>query len=333
MVALSGILTWRLKWREQAVQVLGYIQTGDISGLPFHWPFTFKHIHDVTILVTTAFLRSLLGVFKSSLTAQSLRKASSGKSLTSLRINSDQELTALGAANVIGGCILALPSFGGYGRSKLNFPIGGRTPMSNVLLSAMTLICNIFTLPVFYYLPREVLSAMIAVVGVSMIEECLHEVALFAKIWAWPELALITLVFGATIFHSVSLGMALGIGWSIVTLLTCQGWRCKINVFDPCSSEAHENAEIAQIATLCGMRTLLVTTTGPMTFANTSNLKDRIDDLEHTFMPALPSSPHSEPESETKTATALVFDTAPQYKHRRLRNSSPCRNRRALCCR
>ena len=185
---MLGRLTWLLSRNEHGLQVLGHIGTPESNGLPFHWPFSLEHIGSVSNLVTTAFLIALLGLFESSLTAKTLRRASAGKTAIALTRDADQELIALGAGNLIGGCFLALPSFGGYGRSKLNFSTGGRTPMSNILLSAITLFCIMFLLPAFYYLPRGVLAAMIAMVGLSMIEECPHEIVFFTKTQAWPEL-------------------------------------------------------------------------------------------------------------------------------------------------
>ncbi|KAL1836979.1 hypothetical protein VTK73DRAFT_4861 [Phialemonium thermophilum] len=48
---------------------------------------------------------------------------------------------------------MSLPAFGGYGRSKVNKATGGVSPMSSVFLSLLTLVCILFLLPYFYYLP------------------------------------------------------------------------------------------------------------------------------------------------------------------------------------
>ncbi|KIW65798.1 hypothetical protein PV04_08021 [Phialophora macrospora] len=306
VVASAGFLTWLFQWHEHGLQVLGHIQTPKTSALPFHWPFSLQHVKILNLIVTS-FLVALVGLFESSLTAKSLRKAGEGKAMINLPLDADQELVALGVSNLIGGCFLALPAFGGYGRSKLNFSTGGRTPLSNVLLSIMALFCILFLLPAFYFLPRGVLAAMIAVVGVSMVEECPHEIVFFAKIRAWPELALMAAVFAATVFHSVSLGMALGLGWSILALFISGGWRAALRILDSRSSKSYEDEEFAQIATLCPVRTILIAISGPLTFVNTNNLKDRIDALEHF---AVSQSPVHRPNSPPLAIaeTALIFD-------------------------
>lgn len=326
IIALSAILTWSLNWEDQGLQVLGHIRTPENThAIPFHWPFTFKHINSIPSLITTALLISLLGLFESSLTAKSLRKAASGGAKTvGLRLDADQELLALGSSNIIGGCFLALPAFGGYGRSKLNYSTGGRTPMANIILSLLTLCCILFLLPAFYYLPRGVLAAMIAVVGVSMVEECPHDILFFVRIRAKMELALMAMVFGSTLFHSISLGMALGLGWSILAVVLHGGWRTKITILDSASSTLEVGLvgerEFAQIATLCpSVRTLLITVPegggGPWTFINTGDLKDRLEAVVEQYGTIAPQTSPSHPQystlthhAEPKTETGIIFD-------------------------
>ena len=103
----------------------------------------------------TSFLIALLGFFESSIAAKSLsgRDPKTGEGSFGMTLSPNRELVALGAANLIGGCFMALPAFGGYARSKVNASTGGRTPMSSILLSLMTVICVLFLLPYFYYLP------------------------------------------------------------------------------------------------------------------------------------------------------------------------------------
>lgn len=62
-------------------------------------------------------------------------------------------MVALGVANVVGGCFMALPAFGGYGRSKVNASTGARSPMSSIFLSIITFIVIMVLLPYLYYLP------------------------------------------------------------------------------------------------------------------------------------------------------------------------------------
>jgi MFS superfamily sulfate permease-like transporter len=102
----------------------------------------------------TSFLIALLGFFESSVAAKSLGGGESTKDgIQGIQLSANRELVALGVANLVGSCFSALPAFGGYGRSKVNASTGGKTPMSSIFLSIITMICVIFLLPAFYYLP------------------------------------------------------------------------------------------------------------------------------------------------------------------------------------
>jgi MFS superfamily sulfate permease-like transporter len=98
----------------------------------------------------TSFLIGMLGFFESSVAAKSL---GSGEVVEGMQLSPNRELIALGTANLIGACFLAIPAFGGYGRSKLNKQTGGMSPMSSIFLAIITVLCILFALPWFYYIP------------------------------------------------------------------------------------------------------------------------------------------------------------------------------------
>jgi MFS superfamily sulfate permease-like transporter len=100
--------------------------------------------------MTNSFLIALLGFFESSVAAKSL---GGSKTIQGMQLSANRELIALGVANFVGGCFSSIPAFGGYGRSKVNQQTGGKSPMSSVFLSIITLLCILFLLPYFYYLP------------------------------------------------------------------------------------------------------------------------------------------------------------------------------------
>lgn len=101
----------------------------------------------------TSFLIALLGFFESSVAAKSLGGGEGKNDIQGIALSPNRELVALGVANLVGGCFGALPAFGGYGRSKVNASTGGKTPMSSILLSMITIACVLYLLPAFYYLP------------------------------------------------------------------------------------------------------------------------------------------------------------------------------------
>ena len=180
VVALSAVFTWKFGWDKQGLSVLGHVHApGNSSAIPFHWPFQFKHMKHIDTALSTSFLIALLD---SSSPRWQQRVSGEGTSgLRHMPLSANREMVALGFANIVVGMFQSLPAFGGYGRSKVNASTGGTTPMSSIMLSAITLLCVFFVLPYFYYLPKGVLSAMVSVVAYSLIEECPHDIKFFYK--------------------------------------------------------------------------------------------------------------------------------------------------------
>ena len=155
VVLLSAIFTWRFGWHEQGLEILGNVESSTGTPFPFRWPLQSTQMHHVREAMGTSFLIALLGFFESSVAAKSLGggEGRQGDGIQGMSLSANRELVALGVANIVGGCFMALPAFGGYGRSKVNASTGGKTPMSSILLSLITVICVLFLLPYFYYLP------------------------------------------------------------------------------------------------------------------------------------------------------------------------------------
>ena len=152
IVVSATFLAWKLNWDNQGLEILGDVKSHGVGIFPVHFPFDFSHIKDLESALSTSFLISLLGFFESSVAAKSLGTGPAD-GIQNIALSPNRELVGLGTANVIGGIFMGIPAFGGYGRSKVNASTGGKTPMSSVFLSLITLLCVLFLLPAFYYIP------------------------------------------------------------------------------------------------------------------------------------------------------------------------------------
>jgi MFS superfamily sulfate permease-like transporter len=155
VVVLSAVLTGTFRWDKEGLEILGKVKSASGSNpFPFYWPFKSSHMEQIREAMGTSFLIALLGFFESSVAAKALGGGENGTDgIQGIQLSPNRELVALGVANLVGGCFMALPAFGGYGRSKVNASTGGKTPMSSIFLSIITIICILFLLPYFYYLP------------------------------------------------------------------------------------------------------------------------------------------------------------------------------------
>ncbi|APG66195.1 sodium-independent anion transporter [Tenacibaculum todarodis] len=180
------------------------------SGLP---KFTMPEIEFYQI-------RELLPIALTLVMVGYLETISIGKSLEAkqneYRVNANQELIALGLSNMAGSLFKAYPTTSSFSRSAINQENGGTTGMSAIVSVIMIVISLLFLTPVFYYLPKTVLAAIIivAVFGLINFKEA-------AYLWKANNLDfwLMMATFLATLFFGVEYGIITGVGLSLIILI------------------------------------------------------------------------------------------------------------------
>ena len=195
--------------------------------------------------------------------------------------------------------------------------------MSSVFLSLISVFCVVFLLPYFYYIPvsvhlpcraesptnimqKGVLSAMISVVAYSLIEEAPHDLQFFWRISGYSELLLMMLIFLTTFFWNLRIGIAVGIGLSLLRLLR-HSTRPRIQILGRVpGTPDFENAETTADSVEFVPHCLIVKIPEPLTFANTGSLKDRLRRLEdHGTSAAHPALPKMRTQEHNQN---VVFD-------------------------
>lgn len=115
-------------------------------------------------LLPAAALISLIGFVESISVAQTLAAR------RRQRVDANQELVGLGAANVAAAITSGYPVTGGFARSVVNFDAGARTQLASVFTAAgIALVAVLFT-PLFRNLPQAALAATIIVSVLSLID-------------------------------------------------------------------------------------------------------------------------------------------------------------------
>jgi MFS superfamily sulfate permease-like transporter len=148
---------------------------------------------------------------------------------------------------------------------------------------------------------------MISVVAYSLIEEAPHDIKFFVQIRGFSELTLMTLIFAATIFYSLTLGIALGIGLSILSVIR-HATKPRIQILGkvPGTTDRFENAEDNPLGLEFIEGCLIVKIPEPLTFANTGDLKSRLRRLELYGTTAVhPALPRVRPPEYNKN---IIFD-------------------------
>ena len=161
LVVVVGIITtYFFKLNTQGLEIVGAIPEGLPSlKLP---SIDFAKVSSLFPIALTLALISFME-------AISVAKAVEEKHQTD-HLDPNQELIALGSANIIGSLFQSYPVTGGFSRTAVNDQTGAKTGISAIISSLIVGITLLFLTPLFYYLPKAVLGAIIIVAVLSLID-------------------------------------------------------------------------------------------------------------------------------------------------------------------
>ena len=231
-------------------------------------------------LAVSALLISIIGFVES---------VSVGKTLAAKRrqrIDPNQELLALGAANVASGVSGGFPVTGGFSRSVVNFDAGAQTQAASVIAAAGIALAALLLTPVLFFLPKATLAATIIVAVTSLID-----FGVIKRAWQYSRSDFIAVVttIGFTLLLGVELGVLAGIVASI-GLHLYKTTRPHIAVVGAVAGTEHfRNVERHNVITHRNIISLRIDES--LYFANASYLEDYvyglvadIDGLEHVIL-------------------------------------------------
>lgn len=210
MLIIATYLCYKFKWNEKGIDIVGKIKEN--GGITVHNPFTVVELKYMKKLSTAGFLCAMLGFFESTTASKSLG------SRYNLPISSNRELVALGFINIVGSLFGALPAFGGYGRSKIN-AISAKTTMLGGLMGLFTFLTVFFLLDYLYYIPKCILSAITAHIGLLLIEEAPYELLFHWRTGGYNELITFFVTVITTIFFSMEAGIAVGLIYLLIRVI------------------------------------------------------------------------------------------------------------------
>ena len=201
-------------------------------------------------------------------------------------IDADQELVALGLANVAAAFVRGYPVTGGFSRTAVNAQAGARTGVAALVTAAAIVLTLLFLTPLFTYLPKAVLAAIIlsAVAGLVAVDEAKH-------LWTVSkgDAALMAITFVATLALDIELGIAAGVAASLVAFI----WRTSLPHVAtlgqvPGRTDWRNLRRYPDATTVPGVVALRVD--GPVYFANCDYLKNVVaaslgdDRVEHLIL-------------------------------------------------
>ncbi len=197
-VAVTTLLAWGLDLGSKGVALVGDVP----RGLP---PLTLPSFSlDLwASLFGSAILISIIGFVESVSVAQTLAAKKRQ------RINPDQELIGLGAANLGAAFTGGYPVTGGFARSVVNFDAGAETPAAGAYTAVGLAIASLTLTPLIAYLPVATLAATIIVAVLSLVD-----LSILKKTWGYSHADFIAVL--VTILATLALGVEIGVTAGVV---------------------------------------------------------------------------------------------------------------------
>lgn len=199
VVVVAGIVLVAVTgWNEQGIRVMGDVP----SGLPFPLLPVFD-IDAVYRLLPMAFAISLVGFMESIAVAKSIHARH-----RDYKLDANQELVALGSANLGGSLFQAFPVTGGFSRSAVNDQAGAKSGMASIISALLIGLTLLFLTPLFYYLPNAVLGAIIITAVLGLIDT--KEIR-FLWDTQKEDFAMMAITFLVTLFLGIEEGILTGV--------------------------------------------------------------------------------------------------------------------------
>ncbi|MDP4712250.1 MAG: solute carrier family 26 protein [Saprospiraceae bacterium] len=204
LAVLFGILVVWLGQldQQQQVKIVGTVP----SGLPaltlpvLSW-------EAIQALLPIALTISFIGFMESIAVAKAVQAKHKN-----YKVVPNQELLALGMANIGGAFFQSFPTTGGFSRTAVNDQNGAQTGMASVISALLIALTILFLTPLFYYLPQAILASVIMVAVFGLID--IHELRYLWKTDRADFLMLVATFFG-TLFINIEEGILIGVVLSL----------------------------------------------------------------------------------------------------------------------
>lgn len=263
VVAASTAVVALLRLDSRGVRILGEVP----AGLP-------------SLVVPRADLDLVRQLLPAALTIavisymESISTAKAFATRTRTRVQPNQELLAVGAANVAAGLFRGFCVAGGFSRGAVNFRAGAKTQLSGVVAATVLLLAVAFLTPLFFYLPKAVLAAVIVVAVASLVD--VRGARRIMRVQRADGIGLLVTFF-ATLLVGVAQGLAVGVLASLLVFIARTARPHVAEVGRVKGSNRYRNVE--RWATLSDDRIAVLRMDGPLYFANARFFEQRAQAL------------------------------------------------------
>ncbi|MEZ5658000.1 MAG: sulfate permease [Burkholderiaceae bacterium] len=200
-VVVTTVVVWLFGLHESGVKIVGEVPR---SLPPFTWPDMSLNL--IRELAVPALLISIIGFVESISVAQTLAAKKRQ------RIDPNQELIGLGAANLGAAFTGGYPVTGGFSRSVVNFDAGAETPAAGAFTAVGLAIAAVALTPLVYFLPKATLAATIVVAVLSLVD---LSILRRSAQYSWSDFSAVFITIVLTLGFGVEMGVSAGVALSI----------------------------------------------------------------------------------------------------------------------
>jgi high affinity sulfate transporter 1 len=232
-------------------------------GLP-HLALPLVNLRDIRTLLPLALACFLLAYLEGMATARAFSVG------IEERVDANQELLALGAANLMLGVGQGYPAGGGLGQSAVNARAGARTPLSLVVASGWMAVILLYLVGVFGHLPRATLAALVVASVSSLLN--VSELVRLARV---SPIAIA--VAGASIAGVVYLGILQGVLLAaLLSLAVILRDEASTGVSELGAVGDHYADKERHPTAQCRPGTMVLRINGPLLYFNTESVEERM---------------------------------------------------------
>ena len=180
-------------------------------------------------LLSPAFTIAVLGAI------ESLLSATVADGVTGDKTNSNTELIAQGAANIVVPFFGGIPVTGAIARTMTNINNGGRTPVAGMIHAVVLLLIFLFLMPLIRLVPMSCLAGVLIVVAYNMSGwRTVRSLLKNPK----SDVSVLIITFLLTVIFNLTIAIEIGLLLAVVLFLRRMTETTKISVF-------HDELDIA----------------------------------------------------------------------------------------
>ncbi|SHG16054.1 SulP family inorganic anion transporter [Ornithinibacillus halophilus] len=202
IIIVSIVTVDVLNLDQRGVEVVGAIPS-ELAQISFFVP----SVELILSLLPIAFVISIISFVESYSVARTLAEKENQ------RIKVDRELYSLGFSNMMSSLVGGIPVAGAISRSAVNYESGAKTRVSLVITACLMLLAILYITPLFYYLSKTVLAAIIIFAVMNLIHS--NQLVYYMKN-SLREAIIFISTFLATLLVDIIVGMGVGFVGSIL---------------------------------------------------------------------------------------------------------------------